>query len=157
MGDTDASARRAIQHIAKLKKICDRLDIPYPPLGYWAKLCAGKSVTPPPLPAPQSDTPTIIAMLAIAGPILEKRRLEAEEAECRRWDEERRRREVRERQDQDRNRWRRFVEFPRLWEEARLAGDFLDAMEKQSLDPEAKYGGRSAAEWITAWEYPDRH
>jgi hypothetical protein len=25
-----------------LKKICDRLNVPYPPRGYWAKLAAGK-------------------------------------------------------------------------------------------------------------------
>ena len=32
-----------------LKKICDRLNVPYPPRGYWAKLSAGKSVTQTPL------------------------------------------------------------------------------------------------------------
>ncbi len=90
----------------------------------------------------------------------------------------------RQRRDQDRNRWRRFVEFAKVWEEARLAGNFLDTLEKQSSDPEATYDGRSAAEWmtwarerrdafdpsrwniddlwadlasVTAWEYRDRH
>ena len=91
----------------------------------------------------------ILAVLTIAGPILERRRLEAEEIQRRRWEEEKRCREERERQDQDRNRWRRFVEFARLWEEARLAGDFLDELEKRSVDPEATYEGRTAAEWMS--------
>ncbi len=28
-----------------LKKICDRLHVPYPPRGYWAKLAAGRPVS----------------------------------------------------------------------------------------------------------------
>jgi hypothetical protein len=126
----------------------------------------------------------IIALLAIAGPILEKRRQEAEEAQRRNYEEEKRRREERERQDQDRNRWRRFVEFARLREEARLAGKLLDALENQKPDPDSTFDGRSAAEWlawarerrdafdpslwnvgdlwsdvasVTAWEYRDHH
>lgn len=34
-----------------LKKICDRLAIPVPPRGYWAKLSAGKAVRRPKLPS----------------------------------------------------------------------------------------------------------
>jgi hypothetical protein len=33
-----------------LKKICNRLNVPYPPPGYWAKLGAGKKVKQDPLP-----------------------------------------------------------------------------------------------------------
>jgi hypothetical protein len=33
-----------------LKKICDRLQVPYPPRGYWAKQHAGKRVMRSPLP-----------------------------------------------------------------------------------------------------------
>ncbi len=127
----------------------------------------------------------IIAVLAIAGPILERQRQAAVEAERRHWEEEKRRNEERRRRDQDRNRWRRLVELAKLWQEARLAGDFLDALEKHSpAQPEATYDGRSAAEWmawarerrdafdpskwssddlctnlasVTAWEYRDRH
>jgi hypothetical protein len=91
----------------------------------------------------------ILPVLTIAGPILERRRLEAEEIQRRRWEEEKRRHEERERQDQDRNRWRRFVEFARLWEEARQAGNFLDELEKQSFHPEATFEGRTAVEWMT--------
>jgi hypothetical protein len=83
----------------------------------------------------------VLAVLTIAGPILEQRRLEAEEIQRRRWEEEKRRHEERERQDQDRNRWRQFVEFARLWDEARLAGNFLDELKKQSVDPVATYEG----------------
>lgn len=40
-----------------LAKICRRLDIPYPPRGYWAKKAAGKQVTRSALPAPDKGTP----------------------------------------------------------------------------------------------------
>jgi hypothetical protein len=40
-----------------LKKICDRLNVPYPPRGYWAKLSAGKSVTQTPLPKTPGGIP----------------------------------------------------------------------------------------------------
>jgi hypothetical protein len=90
----------------------------------------------------------VLAVLAIAPSILEKRRLEAEEQERRRWEAERKRREAKEREDQDYNRWRRFIEFARLWEEARLAGDFLRALEQDAAEPEALYGGRNSAEWM---------
>ena len=39
-----------------LKKICVRLNVPYPPRGYWAKLGAGKSVRKAPLPQPLVGT-----------------------------------------------------------------------------------------------------
>jgi hypothetical protein len=68
-----------------LKKICDRLQVPYPPLGYWAKFQAGKptkaaalpeanattlrevtiSPTPPPSAAPKID-PAIAEQLKAA-------------------------------------------------------------------------------------------
>ena len=34
-----------------LAKICDRMDIPYPTRGHWAKARAGRAPPPPPLPA----------------------------------------------------------------------------------------------------------
>ncbi|CAN7577280.1 TetR/AcrR family transcriptional regulator [Phenylobacterium sp. LjRoot164] len=34
-----------------LAKICDRLLIPYPPRGHWARAKAGRAAEPPPLPA----------------------------------------------------------------------------------------------------------
>lgn len=40
-----------------LAKICDRLKVPYPPRGYWAKKAAGKKVINFRLPGPEEDTP----------------------------------------------------------------------------------------------------
>jgi hypothetical protein len=54
-----------------LKKICVRLNVPYPPRGYWAKLGAGKSVRQMPLPQPLAGTPlqvTIAPHPAAGGP-----------------------------------------------------------------------------------------
>jgi hypothetical protein len=39
-----------------LKKICVRLNVPYPPRGYWAKLAAAKAVRQTPLPKPLAGT-----------------------------------------------------------------------------------------------------
>lgn len=136
-----------------LKKICDRLNVPYPPRGFWAKLSAGKSVTQISLPKPLADTPQQVTItptqLADAGPILEKRRLEAEEAQRRRWKEEERRRREKEEQDQDRNRWRRFVQYAKLWRQAQLAGELISALEACLPHADALYGGKSADEWLT--------
>jgi hypothetical protein len=92
----------------------------------------------------------VIAVLAVAVSVLEKRREADEEAQHRRWEEEKRRREERERQDQDRNRWRRFVGYAEAWRDARLAGDFIEALATSSNDPDVLYDGKSAAEWM-AW------
>lgn len=40
-----------------LAKICDRLKVPYPPRGYWAKKAAGRRVIAYRLPHPGEDTP----------------------------------------------------------------------------------------------------
>ena len=40
-----------------LAKICRKLDVPYPPRGYWAKLAAGQKVKAAPLPPAKADTP----------------------------------------------------------------------------------------------------
>jgi|SRR5580700_4075870 len=55
-----------------LKKICVRLNVPYPPRGYWAKLGAGKSVRQTPLPKPLAGMPVLVViiptpLLAAAG------------------------------------------------------------------------------------------
>lgn len=126
----------------------------------------------------------IIAVLAVAGPILEATRLKAEAAEHRRWEEEKRRREEKERQDQDRNRWRRLVEYAEAWREAQLVGDFIEALTVSPGDPQAQYDEKSIVDWmawarerrgandplrwnvgdlwadiasITAWNYRDHH
>src|SRR5690349_20673679 len=40
-----------------LAKICDRLNVPYPPRGYWARKAAGQKVVQLRLPDPADDTP----------------------------------------------------------------------------------------------------
>ena len=56
--------------------------------------------------------------------------------------------EEQQKQDQDHSRWRRFIQFAKLWEEAQLAESFLDALEKYPLDSETTYGERTAVEWL---------
>lgn len=41
-----------------LRKICDRLNVPYPPRGYWAKKAAGQKVVTYKLPTQQEGKPT---------------------------------------------------------------------------------------------------
>jgi len=56
-----------------LKKICNRLNVPYPPRGYWAKLSAGKSVKQTPLSTPPAGTAlhvTITPTPQLAGDFL---------------------------------------------------------------------------------------
>ncbi len=45
-----------------LAKICDRLKIPYPPRGYWAKKAAGQKVIQFRLPDLPDDTPTEVTI-----------------------------------------------------------------------------------------------
>jgi hypothetical protein len=91
----------------------------------------------------------IVAVLSLAGPILQEQRRKAEEAQRRHWEEERKRTEAREKRQQDENRWRRFVEFAGRWEEAELASRFLEVLEQSPGDDEKTYGGRTTAEWLT--------
>ncbi|CDN96427.1 hypothetical protein BN949_05605 [Agrobacterium tumefaciens] len=41
-----------------LAKVCDRLNVPYPPRGYWAKKAAGKPVVTLRLPKQKDGAPT---------------------------------------------------------------------------------------------------
>jgi hypothetical protein len=41
-----------------LRKICDKLDVPYPPRGYWAKKAAGQKIITYKLPPPKEGKPT---------------------------------------------------------------------------------------------------
>jgi len=45
-----------------LAKICDRLNVPYPPRGYWAKKAAGKQVYDAKLPTPGKGTPLSVTV-----------------------------------------------------------------------------------------------
>ena len=40
-----------------LKKICIKLNVPFPPIGYWQKLAAGHKIEKPPLPDIINDKP----------------------------------------------------------------------------------------------------
>jgi hypothetical protein len=46
---TTVAKRYGVSDVA-LRKICRKLAVPLPPLGYWAKLAAGKKLPTPPLP-----------------------------------------------------------------------------------------------------------
>ena len=46
---TTVAKRYGISDVA-LRKICKQLAVPLPPLGYWAKIAAGKKLPTPPLP-----------------------------------------------------------------------------------------------------------
>jgi hypothetical protein len=41
-----------------LAKICKKLNVPKPKVGYWSKIAAGYKISPIPLPAIDDDTPT---------------------------------------------------------------------------------------------------
>ncbi len=91
----------------------------------------------------------MVAVLATVGPILEKRRLETEEAQRRRWEEEEGRRREKQEQDQDRNRWRRFIQYAKLWRQTQLAGELISALEACIPHADTRHGGKSAEEWLT--------
>lgn len=52
---TEIAKRYAVSDVA-IRKVCQSLDIPTPPIGYWAKLRAGKAVTRTPLPITNKPT-----------------------------------------------------------------------------------------------------
>jgi hypothetical protein len=51
-----------------LAKICDRLRIPYPPRGYWAKKAAGHKDVQYRLPEPSADTPGEVTISPTPAP-----------------------------------------------------------------------------------------
>ena len=88
----------------------------------------------------------IVAVLSLAGPILEERRRQTEGRQRLQWEEERKRREAQERQRHERNRWRRFVELAGMWEGAVLAARFIERLPE---DAEESHGGLTTAEWLS--------
>lgn len=60
--------REPLSHVARelglsasgLAKICDRMDIPYPTRGHWAKARAGRAAPSPPLPAAAEGVSEIV-------------------------------------------------------------------------------------------------
>jgi hypothetical protein len=51
-----------------LAKVCDRLKIPYPPRGFWAKKAAGHKVVQYRLPEPGADTPDKVTIAPTPPP-----------------------------------------------------------------------------------------
>ena len=52
-----------------LAKICDRLKVPYPPRGYWAKKAAGKKVVQYRLPDREDGTPQTVIISSTPPPV----------------------------------------------------------------------------------------
>lgn len=51
-----------------LAKICNRLNVPYPPRGWWAKKAAGKKVITYRLPPPDDSTPSAVTITPTPPP-----------------------------------------------------------------------------------------
>lgn len=51
-----------------LSKICDRVDVPYPSRGYWAKKRAGRAPPPTPLPDAAVDDPSSVSFTRERSP-----------------------------------------------------------------------------------------
>jgi len=73
--------------------------------------------------------PDILATLALAAPILVKRRQEREDAEKRRREEEHRRYLEERNREQDQNRWRRFLQLARQSNQAASARRLMAELE----------------------------
>lgn len=136
-----------------LAKICDRLNIPYPPRGYWAKRAAGKKVvtyrlppadestvhsvtispTPPPAPPPKlppkiqeklDDAQTKVASLVVSGRLTKPHPLIA------RWLDEHERQKAEARRERDP--WRRSLIHPgEFTPQDRRRHRILDALFKE--------------------------
>lgn len=98
----------------------------------------------------ETQLPHIVRSLALAGPTLVKLSREREDAERRRQEAERIRQIETERRQKERNRWRRFGEFARQWEDAERGRRFLAAIEAQEHDRTLTIDGRPLQEWL-AW------
>lgn len=96
----------------------------------------------------EKQLPEIAATLLLAGPILRERRRQREEAERRRQIQERRRYEEGQRIQQDRNRWRHFVNLALRWREAETARQFLAALESRLEGCDATFDDRSGSQWV---------
>lgn len=83
----------------------------------------------------------IVATFLVAGPILAKERRQREER-ARREEEERQRRK------QDRNRWRRFSEIAKTWDEVGAARRFLQALREVDQPSVAMVDGKPVSEWL---------
>lgn len=85
--------------------------------------------------------PEIIATFMVAGPIMAEERRQRE-LEARREEEERQRRR------QDRNRWRRFSEIAKAWDEVGTSRRFLSALRELDLPEGELVDGKPITEWL---------
>jgi hypothetical protein len=132
-----------------LSKICDRLDVPYPPRGYWARKAAGQKVSqlrlpdkaagvpsqvriaptlpppPPPRLAPELEG-KLAAARELTSAITVPERLARPHPVIAAWIEERRRRRQEARTDP----WRRMSDVPDFSAIERRRHRFLDALFK---------------------------
>lgn len=83
----------------------------------------------------------IVATFLVAGPIMAKERRQREER-ARREEEERQRRKL------DRNRWRRFAEIAKAWDEVGTARRFLQALKEVDQPGGALVEGKPVSEWL---------
>lgn len=83
----------------------------------------------------------ILATFMVAGPILAEERRQRE-------DEARRAEEERQRRKQDRNRWRRFSEIAKAWDEIGTTRRFLQTLRERELPEGELVAGRPIAEWL---------
>jgi hypothetical protein len=141
-----------------LAKVCDRLKVPYPPRGYWAKKVAGKkaiqyrlpereegtpdsaTITPTPPPVPPSEIPPEVqrqvdAAKTRAGSVAVPIRLVQPHPVVAGWLMERE--EERERARRERDPWRRNMAPPDWTASERRRHRILDALfkaaERQSI------------------------
>lgn len=63
-----AAARDLGLSSSGLSKICDRLLIPYPPRGHWARVRAGRGSPPPPLPPAPEGAGELIEVSGVRAP-----------------------------------------------------------------------------------------
>jgi hypothetical protein len=99
----------------------------------------------------EQQLPEIAAVFIAAAPILRERRRQYEENERRRRDEEMRRYEQHQKQLQDRNRLRGFLELASRWRQVEDARQFLAALASRTAEaPAQAVGDLSLEEWI-AW------
>ena len=150
---TEVAKKYAVSDAA-IHKVCRSMDIPTPPVGYWAKKQAGKDITIPPLPPsdccsmkfglrtqgqtplPAGNHPVVMAVGLTPNAITEE-----EEAV-------RKQREEKQRLEERRKRYNLEVEKTKAL--LNQAEDYDTACKIRAMVAAAKQKGTATAEWI-AW------
>lgn len=152
-----------------LSKICDRLEIPYPPSGYWARKAAGQKVvkfrllkrsesapdkvtitpSPPPLKLKPEQQAVVDTAKAEAEGLTVPDELRRPHAVIAQWREERKERQRRARLD--RSPYRSSVPD---WSESerrqhRILNTIFRAVEKHGFTPRSEHAGRFFFEYRT--------